>query len=57
MAHVWHHINTKESLHFTLDTQVHTHTQILTAGFISTSGKITEERTSTLKAQDLTNHI
>lgn len=46
----------QESLHLILDTQAHTHTQIVSAGFISTSGKVTEGRTSTLKAKDLRNY-
>lgn len=51
--YLWHYVNTREP---TLDMQAHTHTQIVSAGFISTSQKMTEGRTSTLKAQDPTNY-
>lgn len=42
VGHVWHYVYTKECLLFTLDTQTHTHTQMLSAGIISTPGKMTE---------------
>jgi len=48
-------IHREPTLH-TWHTGTHTNT-ILSAGFISTSGKMTEERTSTLQAQDITIHI
>lgn len=47
----------RESTFHTWHTGTHTKTQTLSAGFIYTSGKRTEKRASTLKAQDLTNHI